>query len=192
MEAASLEGGFLNTATDAAYAFRSIMEAVARPGAIVTLDGAAPADPLSLAAGAVLLTLCDTETPLHLAGQTNAPVVRDWVSFHTGAPIAGAQECAFALGPWDALMPLSKYPIGTPEYPDRSATLIVETEAISETGALLSGPGIKETARLPLPDVPALQANAARFPLGLNFRFTSGRNLAALPRSVRINAAVAH
>ncbi|MEO0504120.1 MAG: phosphonate C-P lyase system protein PhnH, partial [Pseudomonadota bacterium] len=39
---------------------------------------------------------------------------------------------------------------------------------------------------LNLPDLPALQQNAALFPLGLDFFFTSGADLAALPRSTKV------
>ena len=75
-------------AIDAAQAFRAIMRAMARPGTIETVAGVAPPPPLSVAAGAVLLTLCDAETPLHLAGEADCDAVRAWVTFHTGAPLA--------------------------------------------------------------------------------------------------------
>ena len=50
-------------------------------------------------------------------------------------------------------------------------------------GAVLTGPGIADAARLSLPDVAAFRANRALFPLGLDFFFTCGDRLAALPRS---------
>jgi alpha-D-ribose 1-methylphosphonate 5-triphosphate synthase subunit PhnH len=82
---------------------------------------------MSPAMGAVLLTLCDTETPVYLAGGIDCEAVRTWLAFHTGAPFVGPSHCIFAVGSWDALAPLAVYPIGTSEYPDRSATLIVES-----------------------------------------------------------------
>lgn len=186
MQAETLEGGFADPATDAARAFRAVMEAMARPGTPWTVAGAAPPAPLSPAAGAVLLTLCDAETPLYLAGAADCAEVRAWVAFHTGAPLSGPSGCAFALGTWPALLPLDAYAIGTPEYPDRSATLIVETARISATPRELQGPGIRDTAQLDLPDAAAFRANAARFPLGLDFLFTNGSTVAALPRSTRV------
>jgi alpha-D-ribose 1-methylphosphonate 5-triphosphate synthase subunit PhnH len=185
MQAQTLEGGFSNPATDAAHAFRGVMEAMARPGTIQTLVGANPPAPLSVAAGVALLTLCDTETPLYLAGDADCDAVRTWVAFHTGAPISGPSHCMFALGIWDALGPLSAYPIGTSEYPDRSATLIVECADLSAEGETLTGPGIRDTASLSLPETRAFQDNAALFPLGLDFIFTSGNRIAALPRSTK-------
>ena len=187
MQAQTLEGGFTHPATDAAHAFRGVMEAMARPGTIQTLMGANPPAPLSVAAGVALLTLCDTETPLYLAGDADCEAVRTWVAFHTGAPIAGPSHCMFALGTWGALGSLAAYPIGTSEYPDRSATLIVECADLSAEGETLTGPGIRDTASLSLPETRAFQDNAALFPLGLDFIFTSGNRIAALPRSTKVS-----
>lgn len=186
MDAQTLGGGFTEPAIQSAHAFRSVMEAMARPGKICDIAGAAPPAALSRAAGSVLLTLCDADTPVYLAGKTDTPEVRAWLAFHTGAPVKGPSHAMFAVGTWDALLPLSAYQIGTSEYPDRSATLIVEGEALRQ-GATLSGPGIKETSSLNVPDAAALQANHAMFPLGLDFIFTSGDQLAALPRSTEVS-----
>ena len=186
MQAQTLEGGFAHPATDAAHAFRGVMEAMARPGTIQTLMGANPPAPLSVAAGVALLTLCDTETPLYLAGDADCEAVRTWVAFHTGAPITGPSHCMFALGTWGALGPLAAYPIGTSEYPDRSATLIVECADLVTEGETLTGPGIRDASSLSLPETQAFQDNAALFPLGLDFIFTSGNRIAALPRSTKV------
>jgi alpha-D-ribose 1-methylphosphonate 5-triphosphate synthase subunit PhnH len=144
-----------------------------------------PPAPLSVAAGVILLTLCDPETPLYLAPSHDRAEVRDWITFHTGAPIVGAGQAAFALGHWDDL-PLGDFAIGTSEYPDRSATLIVDNWALANHGATLTGPGIETTAHLSLPDLAAFQANRRLFPLGLDFLFTDGDRLAGLPRTTRV------
>lgn len=189
MDGTQLTGGFGDPATDAAAVFRSVLQAMARPGRIESVRGAAPPPPCSPAAGAALLTLVDSTTPLHLAGGHDCDGLREWVRFHTGAPLVGRADAAFALGTWDALVPLADYPLGTPEYPDRSATLIVDLPALSATGARLTGPGIRDAARLSLPDPAALAANAARFPLGLDFILCAGDRLAALPRTTRVETA---
>ncbi len=186
MQANTLSGGFADPATQSAYAFRSVMEAMARPGTIQDIEGAAPPAPLSPAMGAVLLTLCDTETPVYLAGDMDCEAARAWLAFHTGAPFVGPAHCMFAVGTWDALTPLAVYPIGTSEYPDRSATLIVACSELA-AGTTLTGPGIKDQATLSLPEVEAFQANRTLFPLGLDFIFTCGERLAALPRSTEVS-----
>jgi alpha-D-ribose 1-methylphosphonate 5-triphosphate synthase subunit PhnH len=121
--------------------------------------------------------------------------LRGWVAFHTGAPLASRAECQFALGRWGDLTPLDGYAIGTSEYPDRSATLIVEVETLAATGltaSVLTGPGIRDSARLCLPEKAAFQANHRLFPLGLDFLLTCGNRLAALPRSTQITAPEGH
>ncbi|PKQ13416.1 MAG: phosphonate C-P lyase system protein PhnH [Alphaproteobacteria bacterium HGW-Alphaproteobacteria-1] len=188
MQAAALSGGFSDPSTDGARAFRAVMQAMARPGRIERLEGAAPPAPMSVAAGVVALTLCDPDTPVHLAGALDCDAVRGWLSFHTGAPVVGRQAAVFAFGTWQALLPLEGYVMGTSDYPDRSVTLIVELARLEAAGARLSGPGIAGVSALSLPEVAAFRANAAHFPLGMDFLFCCGSLLAALPRSTRVEA----
>ncbi|MGI9369433.1 MAG: phosphonate C-P lyase system protein PhnH [Ruegeria sp.] len=183
-------GGFRNAPVDASHAFRAAMTVMARPGEIRVLAGAEPPAPLSVAAGTLLLTLCDPETGVHLAGAADTEAVRQWLIFHTGAPVVSAAKADFAVGSWADLMPLDEYRIGSPEYPDRSTTLIVKCDRLLNQGAVLSGPGIRDTAQLSLPDIPAMQANAMLYPLGCDFYFTCETRVAALPRSTQIRAGV--
>lgn len=187
--ATTLQGGFADAAPDAARAFRAAMTAMARPGTIVDMAGAMPPAPISVAAATLLLTLADRETPLYLAGRHDTPEMRAWLTFHTSAPLVAAADAMFALGDWATLQPLDGYAIGRADYPDRSATLIVECVDLSPDGAQLTGPGIKGSAQLSLPEVAAFQANAALYPLGLDFFFTAGTQLAALPRTSKVRAA---
>jgi alpha-D-ribose 1-methylphosphonate 5-triphosphate synthase subunit PhnH len=184
--AAALDGGFADAPRDAAHAFRAAMSAMARPGRTLRLSGACPPAPLSVAAGTLILTLCDPETPVHLAGGHDTAEVRGWIAFHTGAPVVGRAGAAFAVGTWEALAPLDGYRIGEAKYPDRSATLIVEMADLRAEGAALSGPGIRDAARLSLPETEAFRRNARLFPLGLDFFLTAGDRVAALPRTTRI------
>jgi alpha-D-ribose 1-methylphosphonate 5-triphosphate synthase subunit PhnH len=183
---AALDGGFADAPRDAAHAFRAAMSAMARPGRIERLAGARPPAPLSVAAGTLILTLCDPETPVHLAGAHDTAEVRGWIAFHTGAPVIGRAEAAFAVGTWEGLAPLDGYRIGEAEYPDRSATLIVEVAALTAEGATLTGPGIRDTAHLSLPETEAFRRNARLFPLGLDVFLTAGDCVAALPRTTKV------
>lgn len=184
MDRAVMTGGFDDPPIQAARGFRAAMTAMARPGEIVTVTGAVAPAPASAAAAVLLLVLCDPDTPVWLAPSHDSDALRRWIAFHTGAPVVDARgDAAFALGAWDSLLPLAAYRIGTPAYPDRSATLIVEMDRLRSAGPVLTGPGIKDAACMNLPDVPALQANRALFPLGLDFFLTCDDRLAALPRS---------
>lgn len=182
----ALSGGFSNPAAQSARSFRSILEAMARPGQIEVLEGASPPAPLSIAAGCVLLTLADATTPVHLAPKFDTAPLRDWVRFHIGAPLVGASDAVFALGDWAGLQPISRFAIGQPDYPDRSATLIVEMDGLTPQGARLTGPGIADTAHLSLPETAAFIANRAVFPMGVDFVLTCGNRIAAIPRSTRV------
>jgi alpha-D-ribose 1-methylphosphonate 5-triphosphate synthase subunit PhnH len=159
---------------------------MARPGTIRQVAGAMPPAPLSVAAGTVLLGLVDPTTRLHLAGEADCADVRDWVAFHLGSPLVGAENADFALGTWDALSPVSRFRVGQPDYPDRSATLIVEMDRLVNHGPALSGPGIELVAWLNLPETAAFRANRSLFPLGFDTILTCGDRLAGLPRSTRV------
>lgn len=188
MIADALQGAFTEAPVQSARAFREILEAMARPGTIRRVEGAAPPAPLSVAAGVVLLVLTDPTTRLHLAGRADCPAVRDWVAFHIGAPLVAAEEADFALGTWEALQPVSRFAIGLPDYPDRSATLIVETDRLVNHGPALTGPGIEMATWLNLPETKAFRANRALFPLGFDTIFTAGDRIAGLTRSTRVEA----
>ena len=187
-EAEFLSGGFANPAQDSARAFRACLEAMARPGRIQQIAGAVPPAPLSPAAGAILLTLADATTPIFIAKSHDTEAVRKWIAFHCSAPFVAAGDADFAIGTWDALQPVSQFAIGTAEYPDRSATLIVECEDISAPTATLSGPWIETTQTAYLPNLDAFVANSAQFPLGFDCYFTAGSQLSALPRSTKVES----
>lgn len=195
-------GGFTDAPVEAALSFRVLMNVMARPGSILKLDGIKPPAPLSPAAAAALLTLADPTTSVFLAGAADTETVRHWVAFHIGAPViepsdlrsfadrGRKQEDVFAVGTWaDLRGHLEAFPIGLPDYPDRSATLIAELPTLTNSGAKLSGPGIETSEALSLPETDVFQNNNARFPLGFDVFFTSGSSVAALPRSTRVEAA---
>lgn len=178
-----LGGGFANPSIDTAHAFRALLDVLARPGTIRRIEGARPPAPLSPAAGTLALALLDGTTPVHLAGAHDCAALRDWLTFHTGAPFVAAEKAAFAFGTWEAIHPLDRFPTGTPDYPDRAATLVIDCASLASEGARLSGPGIRGSARLSLPEIAPFRANHALFPLGFDTFLTCGDRIAGLPRS---------
>lgn len=178
--------------------FRTVMEAMARPGLPRPLASklAAP-PPLSATAAAVALTLLDYETPFWLDhALAMADEVARWLTFHTGAPqTADSTAAAFAFISDPLQMPaFEAFSPGSIEYPDRSATLVVEVAAFEHGEALvLSGPGIagnRSFSASPLPDDfrARLAANRALFPRGIDLILASADAVAALPRSLRLAA----
>ncbi len=182
----ALLGGFADAPIQSAHAFRAALDALANPGTICAVAGATPPAPLSVAAGVLVLTLCDGTTPVHLAGAHDTAGLRAWITFHTGAPLVPADRAQFVVGDWAALQPTGRFAIGTPDYPDRSATLIIEMPSLAASSARLTGPGIETEAHLSLPDIAAFRANRALFPMGFDCFLTAGHQLAALPRSTRV------
>lgn len=188
----ALAGGFADAPHEAASAFRALLDVMSRPGRIETLAGAAPPAPLPLAAGVLALTLCDAETPVWLSPALRGKEVEGWLRFHASAPLTQAPgEAAFAFGPTAELAAIEDFAIGTPEHPDRSATLVCLVDAFDGDALRLRGPGIKGEARLPLgadaaPAAALCAVNAALFPQGRDLFLVAGARVAALPRSTRI------
>ena len=180
-----MQGGFADAPVDAAVAFRAALDAMSRPGIVHEVSGAEAPAPMSVAASVLALTLCDPDTPVWLGASLDVQAVRDWFRFHTSAPLVGRGEAMFAFGRWDELMPVTDFRIGTPEYPDRSATLIVEMEDLGQAYGL-TGPGIQDHAMLTVPDAEVFRQNAALFPLGLDFLLCAGERLAAIPRTSQV------
>jgi alpha-D-ribose 1-methylphosphonate 5-triphosphate synthase subunit PhnH len=180
---------------DSQRVFRRVLEAMAHPGRIVTVDALAdPPAPLVPAAAAVMLALVDFETPLWLDAPPRATEAADWLRFHCGVSLVDDPAAArFALLTAPAAMPaLEAFHAGTDATPDHSATLVLQVDALTaDAGARIAGPGIARTARLDVRGGPSdfwrvVRDNAARFPRGIDFVLAAGARLAALPRSVRV------
>lgn len=177
--------------------FRSALDAIAHPGRIVELsavpEAVGPANPVALA---LLLALADSDTPLWLDPAARDSALPDHLRFRCGCPLVDEPAAAvFALATGPRACPLlTAFAPGTPEYPDRSATLILQVADLSATaGTTLSGPGIETEASLAAAPLPAgfwaqVAANNARFPLGIDIFLAADRRIAALPRSVSVEA----
>jgi alpha-D-ribose 1-methylphosphonate 5-triphosphate synthase subunit PhnH len=194
-EANALEGGFSNPVLDAQSVFRVLMDAMARPGSIARMDtDASPPAPLESAAGAVACALIDADTAYWLDSLLDGEALRSWLAFHTGArPAASMPEAAFALVANPSSMPpFERFAQGSQEYPDRSATLVLQLEGL-EGGTPLTfrGPGIKDRVTiaprgLPVDFATQWQANRKRFPCGVDLILTAGDAFVCLPRSARL------
>lgn len=188
-------GGFAEPVFAAQAVFRTVMDCMARPGTIGTIAaGAKPPQPLSGAAGAVALTLCDHDTPVWLTPQLAKSKLPGWLSFHTGAPVTTEkQDARFAFIEKGTLVPgFGVFSQGTQEYPDRSTTLVIEIELFEGGRPLvLTGPGIRDEARfapigLPETFLSLAQANRALFPRGVDLILVAGDEVVCLPRTTII------
>ncbi|MDD7911784.1 phosphonate C-P lyase system protein PhnH [Pseudovibrio exalbescens] len=190
--------GLKNPVHDAQKIFKVAMNALARPGSLQEMPelGLEVPAPLTQTVAALALTLLDYDTPVYLDPALAQEVdVVDYLRFHTGAPIVAlASDAAFALISDPAKMSaISGFAVGTDEYPDRSTTLLIAVDDMTNTsGATLSGPGIKtetEFDAAPLSPAfwPQMIANQTLYPLGVDVLFASPTHVAGLPRSSKIS-----
>ena len=187
--------GLADPTLDSQRIFRSLLEAMAHPGRIVdvAVELQAPS-PLHPAAAAACLTMLDFDTPLWLDVAAARPEAVEWLRFHSGAPIVSRPQAArFVLIADPQRMPSpDTFDSGTAEYPERSATLIVQVQSLlGGTGRRLRGPGIADEARLEVAGVPDafwtwMAANHALFPCGVDVVLSAGRVIAALPRTTEV------
>ena len=195
---AEMPAGFADKVLSAQSTFRSVMDAMARPGSVQRVAAAA-GTPGAMMRGtaAIALTLFDHDTPVWLdARMSDTSDVAKWLKFHTGAPvIADSRVCHFALiGDPRSLPALDRFAFGSNEYPDRSTTLILQVESLTRGPALeLRGPGIDGTAVLrasiqPADLVERLAVNAALFPRGIDVVLADDDLIVAIPRTTRLAA----
>lgn len=193
---AELPPGFVDKVLSAQSTFRSVMDAMARPGSVQRIVPMAGSPGLMMrGTAAIALTLFDHDTPLWLDARMaeNTDVVK-WLKFHTGAPVVEDSSIAsFALISDGVLLPtLERFALGTNEYPDRSTTVIVQVESLdSGRGFELRGPGIDGVGTLqasikPFDLFERLRFNEALFPRGIDVVLVADDSVVAIPRTTRV------
>jgi alpha-D-ribose 1-methylphosphonate 5-triphosphate synthase subunit PhnH len=195
---AELPAGFADKVLSAQSTFRSVMDAMARPGSVQRIAAMAGApNGVMRGTAAIALTLFDHDTPIWLdAAISGTSEVAKWLKFHTSAPVVSDSAiCSFALiGDAKALPLLDRFPFGSNEYPDRSSTLILQVESLTQGPALeLRGPGIDGTALLQAMIQPhdlfeRLAVNATLFPRGIDVVLVHDDCIVAIPRTTRLVA----
>lgn len=193
---AELPPGFADKVLSAQSTFRSVMDAMARPGSVQRIVPMAGSPGLMMrGTAAIALTLFDHDTPLWLDARMaeNTDVVK-WLKFHTGVPVVEDSSIAsFALISDGVLLPtLERFALGTNEYPDRSTTVIVQVESLdSGRGFELRGPGIDGVRTLqasikPFDLFERLRFNEALFPRGIDVVLVADDSVVAIPRTTRV------
>lgn len=193
---AELPPGFADKVLSAQSTFRSVMDAMARPGSVQRIvPMAGTPDTMMRGTAAIALTLFDHDTPLWLdARMAESAGVTKWLKFHTGAPVVQDSSIAsFALiGDGGALPSLDRFGLGTSEYPDRSTTLIIQVDSLASGRSFeLRGPGIDGVATLlalvkPFDLFERLHVNEALFPRGIDVVLVADDAVVAIPRTTRI------
>lgn len=198
----ALGAGFSSEALGSQGVFRSVLQALSQPGSPVAIahDAEVPATGHA-ASAAVLLALLDSECTLWLSPTLAASQAGTWLRFHTGCMLVDAPaQARFAwVGAGDALPDLASLPCGSDEYPDQSATVVVDVQvlapAVDGAGAWrLAGPGIPAAQHLRVAGLPEDFArqwaeNHGAFPRGVDLVLATATHIAGLPRTTRIESA---
>jgi alpha-D-ribose 1-methylphosphonate 5-triphosphate synthase subunit PhnH len=184
--------GFQDSVHDAQRTFRSLLDALARPGIPQATALVTPPTGLLVGCGAACLTLLDLETVVWLQ-RGFSEEVRSWLLFHTG--------CRFTSNPWEAdfaliadvatAPPLEAFNSGTPEYPEASTALLMQLPALQGGQPVtLQGPGILSaiTLDLPLPEDFWRQWRemTAGYPLGVDGWCFAADQVVGLPRTAQV------
>jgi alpha-D-ribose 1-methylphosphonate 5-triphosphate synthase subunit PhnH len=195
MQMTTPAAGFDDPVQQSQQAFRALLDAMARPGRVTTVETeAGHPEGLAPALAAALLTLADLDTPVWLGPGFDTEAMKTWLRFHSGAPLAAKpDQAAFALLDAAQMPALETFSFGTDEAPERGATLLIQVPGLTGATAMTwRGPGIKESVTMPFCglDQSVWQQRAAlsiEFPRGVDLYLGSGRDLVALPRSTAIS-----
>jgi alpha-D-ribose 1-methylphosphonate 5-triphosphate synthase subunit PhnH len=182
--------------------FRAALNAVSHPGRLHDMPQVTDLPRHGHgAAAALLLAMVDSDCAVWLSPALANTDAAAWLRFHTGCPWASSPDLARFL--WvakgDALPALNTLAMGSDEYPDQSATVVIEVDALSdcaEQGAHafnLRGPGIADMQSLSVRGlredfVEQWEVNHQAFPRGVDVFLATTTQIAGLPRSTRIGA----
>lgn len=200
IDLATLAPGFRDPVHDAQQVFRMLLDALSRPGKIVSVESALagfdmrrafPGADVPLAAFAALLTLADYATPIWQPPQR---ALGEALRFHTGAPLTS--ECADAAFAYiaepDAMPPLDAFSVGNPQSPQHATTLFIRVESLIDgTPLQWRGPGIQGTRTVRIAGLPSRfwrerTALVPLFPCGVDCVLVNGGSLIGMPRTTQV------
>lgn len=178
--------------------YRSMLDAIARPGKICTLPGLELRPPASLGsfAAGMAFTLLDSETSFTVVQDSGE--CQEYIRLNTGSeavPVESA-EFIFAQGgsDWAEISGINR---GSLLSPEEGSTLVLMVERLARDGQgvrlTLNGPGINGSISLVATGLePAILDRVSKlnqeFPLGVDvFLVDSAGSLAAMPRSSSVD-----
>ena len=189
--------GFKDVGYSSQRIFRQVMQAFSRPGNIYSVADDISQTPYAPgAATQILLAMLDSETSLFISKSTSKHRLDDYLRFHTACNMAqqpnDAQFSYFSIS--DNLPHLSEMAIGSDEYPDQGATILIEVSEFkvdAVTGVSISGPGLKEPKRIDIVGIAnsfwqERQTLQKEFPKGIDLLFCCGLEFIGLPRSTQV------
>lgn len=182
---------------DAQQHFRLLLDSMSRPGKINTFPAMEILPPVGLNQASALtgFALLNADTTYYIAGYNSADIAQ-YLLVNTASQRAGIDTAEYIFLPENHDgRGLEKARVGTPVYPEDSATLIAAAEQISEQaieGGLsitLKGPGVNGEAKVFLSGINPglldyLKEQNVEYPLGIDLIVTDRQNnLLCIPRS---------
>ena len=194
LDLSKLHPGFRDPVKEAQAVFRILLDAMSNPGSIksLMLTTQAP-EGVGSAAGAVLLTLADMDTPVWLEPSLAGGELSIWLRFHCNCPLTSdPSAAAFALAICDkAVSDLGQFNLGDAKYPDRATTLILVLPSLTGGETVrLQGPGIETEVEIAPYGLPAdfwsvrTEVNS-KFQFGIDLMLCAGDEIICLPRTTR-------
>lgn len=173
--------------------YRTLLQAMARPGEIYSLSVFASENGLILLA----ITLLDEEVSFHIIGEDKEKLARE-IYLKTGSKFENIEKADFVIitsGDSKGLLLSAKR--GTLLRPDLSATVIYLVHTISKNNCngvniSLRGPGIKDKAFVCIKGIKKeefyyLQEVNSEYPLGVDSIFIDkDNNIVCIPRSSKL------
>jgi alpha-D-ribose 1-methylphosphonate 5-triphosphate synthase subunit PhnH len=194
--------GFYDGSVGSQTVFRCALSALSHPGRVFEIPDVSERPRHGHGAAAVLLqALVDSDCSVWLSPLLARSDAAAWLRFHTGCAWADSPDHASFLwvaegDTWPALSSLNA---GMDDYPDQSATCVIEVSHLQKAGPqdanalFLTGPGIAQVEQLSVQALPVdfieqWEANHSLFPRGIDLFLASPTQLVGLPRTLRIRA----
>jgi alpha-D-ribose 1-methylphosphonate 5-triphosphate synthase subunit PhnH len=186
--------GFHDAALGSQAVFRTALSALSHPGRVIEMPDVSALPRHGHGAAAMLLqALVDSDCGVWLSPSLAGSDAAAWLRFHTGCHwVASPGSARFLwVAEGDPLPALVSLIAGTDEYPDQSATCVVEVGALNGTDTLslvLTGPGIANEQALSVRGLPGdfeaqWHANHRSFPRGVDLFLATPTHIVGLPRT---------
>lgn len=188
---------------DSRMHFRTLLDAMARPGTVGALQHAGPPPHPCVATATLLVALALLNEDVSFNAEALGPAAADFLCRQTSAGVGACDTADFLFLPGtDATKYLALANPGTLQYPDEAATAVIQVANISAhpaAGALrleLSGPGIRASTTVFVSGLDAellaeLEEKNAEFPRGVDAILTcdagaAGPCVMCLPRTTNV------
>lgn len=187
----------MNTLYSTQSTFRSLLDAMSKPGKTVSLKHTDPSGKNAYAEILLIATtLMDHETSFCCMGSYSQGLVEQIYSLTKSRVAEDFMADFIVITGGSSNHQVAKAKIGTPEYPDEGATLIFQANGFDASPEALhlsiSGPGIKDRKSVYLEgidhsDIETIRDINRSYPQGVDCIFTSSKSdVICLPRSTRI------